>query len=175
VNLQAVGARVIGQAKRGFSLPPKVFKVTRAAEDCEAAVEAVGTALETLYGEGADESVAIAVVAPRLAWHFQAGGIPVKAVAYLLQAGKRAVRMSANEEAIAHFTQGLELLETLPDSPERVQQELALQIVLAAPLQALKGYGDPKVGRTCARARELCQQMGETPQLSPVLYFLADF
>jgi predicted ATPase len=134
--------------------------------------EEVGNALEALYGECAEENAAIA---PQLARHFQEAGLAEKAICFFLQAGKRAVRMSANEEALAHFTQGLDLLEALPNSPERAQQELALQMALVAPLQALKGFGGPEVGRTYARARELCQQIGETPQLFPVLFLLADF
>ena len=53
----------------------------------------------------------------------------------------------------------------MPDTPERAQQEIGLQIILSTPLIALKGYGDPEVELTYKRARELCQQVGETPQL----------
>jgi lipopolysaccharide biosynthesis regulator YciM len=38
----------------------------------------------------------------QLAWHFQAAGMVDKAADYLLQAGERAHRLSANEEAITH-------------------------------------------------------------------------
>jgi predicted ATPase len=64
------------------------------------------------------------------------------------------------------------LLKTLPDTPERTQQELTLQITLGTPLMATKGYAAPEVERVYARMRELCQQIGETPQLFPVLYGL---
>ena len=37
---------------------------------------------------------------------------------------------------------------------------------------AIKGYAAPEVGKTYARARELCQQVGETPQLFSMLYGL---
>ena len=131
--------------------------------------QAVGTALEALYGEGAEE------IAVQLARHFQEAGIAEKAVDYLRQAGERAVRMSANEEAIAHFTRGLALLETLPDTPERARQELPLQLALGVSLQATKGYGVPEVGHAFARARQLCQQVGETPQLFPALGLLLIF
>ena len=62
------------------------------------------------------------------------------------------------------------MLKTLPDTPERAQQELTLQITLGAPLMATKGYAAPEVGEAYTRARELCQQIGETPQLFPVLW-----
>jgi predicted ATPase len=63
----------------------------------------------------------------------------------------------------------LELLNALPDTPERTQQELALQIALGAPQVMTKGYAAPEVEKTYARARELCRQVGETPLLFPVL------
>ena len=58
----------------------------------------------------------------------------------------------------------------MPDTPERAWQELSLQLALAAPLMATKGWADPEVGRIYSRARELCQQVGETPQLFPALW-----
>lgn len=131
--------------------------------------EDIGNVLEGLYGDRAEE------IAVQLARHFQEAGIAEKAVGYLHQAGDKAVRLSANEEAIAHFTRGLELLKTLPATPERAQQELALQLALAAPLQAARGYAAPETGRAYARALELCQQVGETPQLLPALWSLGSF
>lgn len=67
------------------------------------------------------------------------------------------------------------MLEALRDTPERAQQELALQLALAAPLQAARGYAAPELGRVCARAQELCKQAGETPQLFPALWKLWSF
>ena len=131
--------------------------------------EKIGGVIEALYGEKAEE------IAVQLARHFQEAGIASKAVKYLLLAGNKAMQLSANEEAVAHFSKGLELLKTLPASPERAQQELKLQVALGAPLQALKGYGAPEVSQTYDRARELCQQIGETPQLFPVLFLLCSF
>jgi predicted ATPase len=61
------------------------------------------------------------------------------------------------------------LLKTQPDTPERLQQELLLQLALGTPLMATKGYSAPEVGQAYARARELCQQIGDAPQLFPVL------
>ena len=37
---------------------------------------------------------------------------------------------------------------------------------------ATKGYAAPEVEKAYTRARELCQQVGETPQLFPVLWGL---
>jgi len=131
--------------------------------------EEVGTALEALYGDQSEE------IAVQLARHFQEAGLVAKAVDYLQKAGNKAVRLSANEEAISHLNKGLELLKTLPDSPERVQQELGLLLALGSPLMASKGYGAPEVGRVYARAGELCKQIGESPQLFLALSFLWSF
>jgi predicted ATPase len=42
-------------------------------------------------------------------------------------------------------------------------------------LSTVKGYTAPEVEKTVLRARELCQQLGETPQLFPVLWRLVLF
>jgi DNA-binding SARP family transcriptional activator/tetratricopeptide (TPR) repeat protein len=128
--------------------------------------EAVGTALEALYAGQMEESLAIAL---QLAWHFQEAGYAEKAVEYFRQAGERAVRMSANEEAIAHFTQGLALLQTLPESLERDKAELMLRVGLSAPLQTVKGYEESGLDHLYARAWELCQKIGDAPHLLSVL------
>jgi predicted ATPase len=110
-----------------------------------------------------------------LARHYTEAGLVAQAIPYWQQAGHRATQSSANVEAIAHLSKGLELLNTLPDTPERAQQELALQIALGAPLMATKGYGATEVGRAYARARELCQLTGETSHLFPILRGLWEF
>ena len=76
-----------------------------------------------------------------------------KAIEYLQLAGQQAVQRSANAEAISHLTAALELLKTLPDTPERTQQELTLQIALGQPLMATKGYAAPEVEQAYTRAR----------------------
>jgi DNA-binding SARP family transcriptional activator/predicted ATPase len=123
--------------------------------------EDVGNALESLYGERAEE------IAVQLARHFQEAGIAQKAAGYLYQAGRQAVRLSANEEAIAHFNNAVASLETLPETPERLEQELALQLDLTAPLEAARGFTAPETARAYHRAYELCQQIGETPRMVP--------
>jgi predicted ATPase len=73
------------------------------------------------------------------------------------------------------LTTGLVLLATLPDTPARAQQELDLQIALGPALVATKGMAAPEVEQTYARARALCTQVGETPQLFPTLWGLCLF
>ena len=111
--------------------------------------EAVAKELEQLYGEQSAD------IAGELARHFEAAGLFDKAISYLQQAGDRAVRLSANDEALAHFYKVLTLLETMPDTPEHQRQELSLQIALFAPLAGAKGYGAPELGKAFTRAQEL--------------------
>jgi predicted ATPase len=110
-----------------------------------------------------------------LAHHYTEAGLTERAISHWQKAGQRAIERSANIEAVSHLTKGLELLKALPDTPERVRQELTLQIALGVPLMATKGLAAPDVGAVYTRARELCQQVGETPQLFPVLNGLWSF
>jgi DNA-binding SARP family transcriptional activator/predicted ATPase len=128
--------------------------------------EAVAKELEQLYGEQSAD------IAGELARHFEAAGLFDKAISYLQQAGDRAVRLSANDEALAHFYKVLALLETMPDTPEHQRRELSLQIALFAPLAGAKGYGAPELGKAFTRAQELCELVGEPGQLFLVLYGL---
>jgi class 3 adenylate cyclase/predicted ATPase len=110
-----------------------------------------------------------------LAHHYTCSGNISKAVDYLQLAGQQAAQRFANAEASTHLTTALRLLTALPPTPELIQQELVLQTTLGPVLMATKGYGTPEVGQVYARARELCQQSGETAQLGPVLYGLWAF
>jgi len=131
--------------------------------------EAMGKTLETLYGEQAGE------LAVPLARHFQAAGMTVKAVDYLLQAGNRAVHLFANDEAIGHYRRGVELSRTLADTPQRVQMELALQVALGVPLLATRGFGDAELAQTYGRARELCRSIEASPELFQALSGLKSY
>jgi predicted ATPase len=110
-----------------------------------------------------------------LAHHSTEAGLHEQAIGYWQKAGQRAIERSANLEAIAHLTTGLKVLKMLPDTPQRTQQELTLHTALGVPLRATKGLAAPEVGQVYARARELCQQVEETPQLFPVLRGLWEF
>ena len=104
-----------------------------------------------------------------LAYHYTEAGCTEQAIVAWQRAGQQAAERSAHVEAIAHFSRGLALLQELPDTLERTQQELCLQTSLGPALMATKGFAAPEVERAYARAHELCQQMGDTPQLFEVL------
>jgi DNA-binding winged helix-turn-helix (wHTH) protein/tetratricopeptide (TPR) repeat protein len=119
----------------------------------------IGERQESAYGKRAGE------IAAELALHFEQGRDSRKAVQYLEQGGKNALRRSAHQEAIRLLTKGLELLKTLPETPERTQHELMLLAPLGESLRVTSGFAAPEVERVYLRARTLCQQLGESPQL----------
>jgi adenylate cyclase len=65
--------------------------------------EDVGTVLETLYGDRADE------IAVQLARHFVEASVAQKAAHYLRRAGEQAAARFANQEAVAYFSRSLDL------------------------------------------------------------------
>jgi tetratricopeptide (TPR) repeat protein len=129
----------------------------------------IGPQLEAAYGARAEE------VAAELAVHFEQGREYERAVRYREQAARRARRRSASQEAIQHLRTALRLLEVLPDTPARTEQELALQTSLGLALTVTRGHAAQEVEQAYARARELCKQVGESPQLFPVLFGLWTF
>jgi predicted ATPase len=117
-----------------------------------------------------------AATAPEVvAHHYTEAGRYEQALSYWQRAGQRALQQAGNQEALRHLTKGLELLATLPDTPARAQQELDFQMLLGPALMATLGYGASEVERVYSRARRLCQQVGDTPQLFSVLRGLWQF
>jgi predicted ATPase/DNA-binding winged helix-turn-helix (wHTH) protein len=129
----------------------------------------IGEGAKRAYGSRVGEHAA------ELAMHFERGQDYQQAVQYLTQAADNAMRRHAYQEEITLLTMTLEILKFLPDTPERAQQELALQISLGAPLLMTRGYAAPEVEQTYARAQALCQQIGESPQLLPAIAGLFRF
>ena len=129
----------------------------------------IGEEGETLYGKRARE------IAAELAMHFERGSNYEKAIKYIRQAADNDIRRFAYKEAVALSRRGLDLLERLPASRERAEQELGLRLTLGLPLVATEGYAAPDVGSLYSKARELCQQLGETPAISDVLWGLRTF
>jgi class 3 adenylate cyclase/predicted ATPase len=100
-----------------------------------------------------------------LAHHYTEAGLTEKAVHYWHTAGQRASEQSAYVEAITHLRQGLALLQTLPGTPERTQQEVDMHIALGASLIATKGYTAAEVAQAYSHARHLCAYLNDPRQL----------
>jgi adenylate cyclase len=132
----------------------------------------VADAIERLYA--LELEVHVDDLAHQL-WQAGASADASRTVRYLQMAGEEAFKRSANVEAVSYFNRGLELLKTMPVTPEHVQRELSLQIGLGVPLSLTKGMSAPEVETTYNRARELCRRVGESPQLFSVVLGLRRF
>jgi predicted ATPase len=65
----------------------------------------------------------VALAQPELlAQHYTKAGLSEKAIPYWQRAGQQASNRSAHLEAISHFTTGIELLKTLPETPEHTHK-----------------------------------------------------
>ncbi|PYR09697.1 MAG: hypothetical protein DMG00_13260, partial [Acidobacteria bacterium] len=127
---------------------------------------AVAEALIGFYG--AQRSA----IASELAVLFEAARDFEHAAEHFLAAAQQAASVSANKEAAALARRGLNALAFLPETRERREQELRLQTSLGPALMGTVGFAAPEVEAAYNRARELCRQIGETPQLFPVMWGL---
>jgi len=107
-----------------------------------------------------------------LAWHYTEARAEQRAVEYWLRAGRNALRRSAMGEALNHLQRGLEVLGRAEESPWRLQTELAFTIATGMAQTATQGYAVTGTGETFARARALCERLGEPPALLTALHGL---
>jgi predicted ATPase/class 3 adenylate cyclase len=123
--------------------------------------------IETLHQDRITEQI------ERLAHHALRGNLWEKAVEYFHQAGKKAATRSATQEAIAYFEQALEVIKHLPEGKQTTEKAVNIRIDLGPALIAAAGFAAPEVEENYRRARELCEQLGDTPKLFPILWGLA--
>jgi len=130
--------------------------------------QAVGDALRDLYAGQTD------VVAGQLARHYREAGLKGLAIDYLLQAGERAMRVYAYQEAIALLGEGLALLGAEPETPARARRELALQLAWGNVMFVVKGFVAPEAAQAYSRALALCRDADaeQIPQFFPALWAL---
>ncbi|MCK1296621.1 AAA family ATPase [Bradyrhizobium sp. 24] len=107
-----------------------------------------------------------------LAHHLKEAGLFQRAEAYWLRAGKKAAMRSANLEAIAHLQRGIEASGHLPDSERKDRLELDFQFALGPCLIATQGPASNKAMATFARARGLCERLGDPPEQLQVMFWL---
>jgi len=100
-----------------------------------------------------------------LAHHSTEAGLPAAAVPLWQRAGERAIQASAYLEASGHLQRALALLAELPETAERIQQEISLQLSLGMALAATRTFSTPEAGHAFQRAWELCGRVGQTPQV----------
>ncbi|MFQ5857371.1 MAG: AAA family ATPase, partial [Anaerolineae bacterium] len=129
----------------------------------------VALALEAMHVDDLDAA------SGQVASHYERAGLPEQAIPYYQRAAEVAARVCANNEAADQLTRGLMLLETLPQTAERAEQELALQLALGNAFSFTRGLASPELGEAYARARVLCQRVGDTAERLPALWGLWAF
>jgi class 3 adenylate cyclase/tetratricopeptide (TPR) repeat protein len=107
-----------------------------------------------------------------LAHHYMQAGLLDPAVDYWLKAGERAIRRSANVDAVAHLTRGIELIRSLPAAPEWDHRELRLHLALGPAMRAIKGHATAEVRDVYSRARGLLNEGSTVREQMSVLYGL---
>jgi predicted ATPase len=128
--------------------------------------ERTGEALEWMFSAQLEDHL------DELAHHYSRSDNVAKAVEYLERAGQQAVQRSAYGDAINRLTAAINLLQKLPNGPERVQRELLLQLAVGPALIAAKGYAALEVEQAYTRMRKLCERLGDPPELFPALFGL---
>jgi class 3 adenylate cyclase/tetratricopeptide (TPR) repeat protein len=105
-----------------------------------------------------------------LARHFTEAGIVASAIDYWLKAGNLALGRSANAEAVKHLRRGIELVQDLEPSPERVRKELDFYLALGPAVAGTKGDAATETARVFARARDLLGDGGTPKEQMTVLW-----
>jgi predicted ATPase len=123
--------------------------------------ESAGQALESMFAGQLEDHL------DELAHHYSRSDNIEKAVEYLERAGQQALQRSAYADAISSLGATINLLQKLPDSPERSRRELPLLLAIGPALIAVRGYGAPETERAYTRARELCERLGDPWSFSP--------
>ena len=100
-----------------------------------------------------------------LAQHWSEADETDRAISYWLKAGQHSQEQSANHEAVSHFSNGRELVLSLPESPERDGLELGFQLPLGVSLLAARGYASQEAGTALERALELGERVADPATL----------
>ena len=107
-----------------------------------------------------------------LAHHLTEAGLAEKAAGYWLRAGRNAAARYANVEAIAHLRRGIETVDRLPGGPMKDRVDLDLQLALGPCVIVTQGPASSTAATTFARARQLCERLGDPPEYLHVMHWL---
>jgi DNA-binding winged helix-turn-helix (wHTH) protein/predicted ATPase len=124
----------------------------------------VGRRLEAAWSGRLD------MIAAELAEHFERGHELARAIPHHQRAAAKALRRSANEQAIGHLERALDAIGHVADEIERARVEIELRVALGAAFMAIRGFGAPEVLEAYARAEALCDRLGDRVASFPVLW-----
>ncbi len=131
--------------------------------------ERIGAAIGALFKDSIDDHLS------QLADHYARSSNAEKAIEYQVLAARRELAQSAYQGALQRLQAAIALFAKLPESKERAELELNLQIDYGSALLATKGWWVPEAGQAYRRARELCQENNDDPRLFSVLSGLHSF
>jgi predicted ATPase/tRNA A-37 threonylcarbamoyl transferase component Bud32 len=123
----------------------------------------------------AHHGTSVAAVAGQLAFLFEAARDFRQAAQFFAAAAMRSVDLFGFREALSLADRGLKGLKGLPTDPVTLQLELQLQMIRGLALRWVKGWAAPELEATFARARQLCQDLDDPPEVFPVLWNLVFF
>jgi hypothetical protein len=86
-----------------------------------------------------------------------------RAAEFFLIASERARQIFADRDALALARRAMTNLQALPESPERASREVMHLMAIALPMHSVHGYAARELEATYARARQLCDELGEHP------------
>jgi len=99
-----------------------------------------------------------------VAHHFSRALMPAQAIDYWQRAGDVAVLRSGYSEAIGHLGAALDQLALLPESPERMETELALRVKIGPALMAMKSMVAPESVENYERASRIAETLGDSAE-----------
>ena len=126
----------------------------------------IAEALEGRFADVADHQPEL------VARHCTEAGLIEKGMNYWLRAGRNAAARYANLEAIAHLQRGIDALERLPSGALRDRLDLDMQLALGPCVIAAQGPASTLAAATFARARQLCERLGDPPEYLHVMNWL---
>jgi len=112
------------------------------------------------------------VIATQLAALFEGARDYSLAGKYFLIAAESARSVFAYSESLRLAWHGLGLIRKLRDSPERAAMELSCLLMMGRALLSSKSYAAGEIEFVYSEARDLCQKVGPTLQIYPVVYGL---
>ena len=124
----------------------------------------VGARLEAAWATRPD------AIAAEIAEHFERGNALARAIPHHQRAAAKALRRSANQEAIGHLQRALDAIGHIVDETERNKVEVELQVAMGAAYMAIRGFGAPEVQQAYGRAETLCDRLGERADIFPALW-----
>lgn len=123
----------------------------------------IGTAMEKLFADRLEERC------EQIAFHFEHGGLPEKAVEFLLHSGDKALRRFQNDQAVLYYQRALDLLAAAGLAESRKEQRLRALTGLGRAFFILQQGEDME--RCYSQALDLSAALGRSSREQIPLYY----